>query len=202
MRRFTDTTYFRCLSNGFTEKDVELNKAYDEFIYHLVSFCKSEQDLILLSFILSYTKLEFQSLKQHVTTIRDACCFLFIEKSLSMIDFAISIVDLRINNPKIAESRVKSLQQSPLRLSDSVGYVDIMEIVCGLFYGDMIESTTGSTVNFTDVTNVFEVGFNFNFADIYKKRDEVIKRKPSKRTEFLSKLIYIIDTESRNKGYL
>ncbi|MDD4399929.1 MAG: hypothetical protein WC125_03465 [Bacteroidales bacterium] len=119
-----------------------------------------------------------------------------------MIDSAINIVDLRINNPKIPESRAKPLQQSPLYLSDSVGYVDIMEIACGLFYGGILKSITGNIVNFTDVARVFEVGFNFEFADIYKKRDEVIRRKPSKRTEFLSRLIYAIDTESKNKGYL
>lgn len=202
MRRFIETTYFRCLSDGFAEKNIDLDEAYDEFVHHLVSFCTSEQNLILLSLTLSYTKLEFQSLKQHVATDRSACCILFIDKSLCMIDSAINIVDLRINNPKMQESRVKPLSQSPLCLSDSVGYVDIMEIACGLFYGGILKSITGNIVNFTDVARVFEVGFNFEFADIYKKRDEVIRRRPSKRTEFLSRLIYAIDTESKNKGYL
>ena len=119
-----------------------------------------------------------------------------------MIDSAINIVDLRINNPKMQELRVKQLFQSPLYLSDSVGYVDIMEIACGLFYGGILKTITGNIVNFTDVARVFEVGFNFEFADIYKKRDEVIRRKPSKRTEFLNRLIYAIDTESKNRGYL
>lgn len=77
-----------------------LNEAYDEFVYHLVSFCAGEQNLILLSLTLSYTKLEFQSLKQHVATDRSACYILFIDKSLCMIDSAINIVDLQINNPK------------------------------------------------------------------------------------------------------
>jgi hypothetical protein len=204
MRRFIETTYFRCLSNGFTEKDIELNEAYDEFVHHLVSFCKNEQDLILLSLTLSYTKSELQSLKQqHVASHGNACCFLFIDKGLCMIDSAINVVDLRINNPKIlGQPQAKPLQKSPLRLSDSVGYVDIMEIVCGLFYAGILQSISGSIVNFADVTRVFEVGFNFDFADIYKKRDEVIKRKPSKRTEFLNRLIYAINTESKNRGYL
>lgn len=203
MRRFIDTTFFRCLSNGFAEKDIDLDEAYDEFVHHLVSFCKNEQDLILLSLTLSYTKSEFQSLKQqHMVIQGDTCCFLFINKSLCMIDSAINVVDLRINNPKMLEPQIKSLQKSPLCLSDSVGYVDIMEIACGLFYAGMLQSISGSIVNFADVTRVFEVGFNFDFADIYKKRDEVIKRKPSKRTEFLNRLIYAINIESKNRGYL
>lgn len=202
MRRFIETTFFRCLSNGFEEKNIELDEAYDEFVYHLVSFCKDEQDLILLSLTLSYTKSEFQSLKQSVAIDRNACCVLFIDKSLYMIDSAINTINLRIHHPKMLESRTKPLPQSTLCISDNVGYVDIMEIACGLFYGDTIKSTTGNIVNFTDITRVFEVGFNFSFSDIYKKRDEVIRRKPYKRTEFLNRLIHAIDTESKNRGYL
>lgn len=201
MRRFIETTYFHCLSNGFTEKDIELNEAYDEFVNHLVSFCKNEQDLILLSLTLSYTKSEFQSLKQQLVIAAGDACRLFIDKSLCMIDSAINVVDLRINNPKMVEPQIKLLPKSPLYLSDNVGYVDVMEVICGIFYAGMLQSISGSIVNFADVTRVFEVGFNFDFADIYKKRDEVIKRKPTKRTEFLNRLIYAINVESKNKGY-
>lgn len=204
MRRFIDTTFFRCLLNGFAEKNTELNEAYDEFVDNLFLFCKTEQDLILVSLTLSYTKSEFQSLKQlHVVTDRNTYCFLFVDKSLCMIDSAIDVVGLRINHPKVLECpQPKLLRKSPLYLSDRVGYVDIMEIACGLFYAGIIQPVSGSTVNFADITRVFEVGFNFNFSDIYKKRDEVIRRKPSKRTEFLNRLIYAINTESKDRGYL
>lgn len=202
MRRFIETTYFHCLSNGFTEKDIELNEAYDEFVHHLVSFCKNEQDLILLSLTLSYTKSEFQSLNQQLVAVERDMYRLFVDKSLYMIDSAINVVDLRINNPKMIEPQIELLPKSPLYLSDNVGYVDVMEVICGIFYAGMLQSISGSIVNFADVTRVFEVGFNFDFADIYKKREEVIKRKPSKRTEFLNRLIYAINVESKNKGYL
>jgi hypothetical protein len=120
MRRFIETTYFRCLSNGFTEKDIELDEAYDEFVHCLVSFCKNEQDPILLSLTLSYTKSEFQSLKQqHVTTPGHTGCFLFIDKSLCMIDSAINVLALRLNSPNILEPQVRPLRKFPLYLSDS-----------------------------------------------------------------------------------
>lgn len=204
MRRFIDTTYFSCLSNGFAEKDIELDKAYDEFIYQLILFCKREQDLLLVLLTLNYTKSEFYFLKQQCTlTTKNIRSCLFIDKSLCMIDSAINVVDLRINHPKMLEqSQTKLLQNSPLFLCDNVGYVDMMEIICGLFYANILQSISGNIVNFADITRVFEIGFNFDFADIYKKRDEVIKRKSSKRTEFLSRLIYAIDTESKNRGYL
>ncbi|MEN6619750.1 MAG: hypothetical protein ABFC28_09735 [Rikenellaceae bacterium] len=121
MRRFIETTYFRCLSNGFTEKDIELDEAYDEFVHYLVTFCKNEQDPILLSLTLSYTKSEFQSLKQRLMALQgDEFRFLFIDKSLAMIDSAIHVVDLRINNPTILGlTQAKKIQKFPLYLSDS-----------------------------------------------------------------------------------
>lgn len=204
MRRFIDTTFFHCLSNGITEKNVELDNSYDEFIYQLISFCKIEQDLIFLSLTLSYTKSEIQSLRQlHLEKQNKGYCFLLIEKSLYMIDSAIKVVDLRINNPKILEQpQIKVSPKSTICLDNDVGYVDIMEIACGLFYSGVIKSVSGNIVNFADVARVFEIGFNFEFSDIYKKRDEVIKRKPMKRVEFLNRMIHAINAESKNKGYL
>lgn len=203
MRRFIQTAYFRCLSNGFAEKDIEIDEAYDEFVHHLVSFCKNEQDLILLSLTLSYTKTEFQSLREYTLIQSNIQNSHFLDKGIYMIDSAITIVDLRMSNPKIFEPvSMKSISKSPLHLSNNVAYVDIMELACGLFYADVFQTISGSIVSFADIARVFEVGFNFDFSDIYKKREEVIKRKPSKRTEFLSKLIYFINQESRKQGYL
>jgi hypothetical protein len=120
-----------------------------------------------------------------------------------MIDSAISVLDLRINQLKTVEqSHTKYIRKSSLCLSESVDYIDIMEIACGLFYANIGQSILGGIVNFTDIVRIFEIGFNFEFADIYKKRDDVFVRKPLKRTEFLHKLIHAINTESKNRGYL
>lgn len=204
MRRFIDTTFMRCLSNGVEEKNIKMDKAYDEFVYQLISFCRIERDLIFMSLALSYTKSEIQSLKSnHLLIQNKADCLLFIDKSLYMIDSAINIVDLRINNPQILEqSQIKIPPKSSICLDNDVGYVDIMEIACGLFYSGVLKSISGNIVNFADVARVFEVGFNIEFSDIYKKRDEVIKRKPVKRVAFLSKMIHAINMESKNRGYL
>lgn len=185
------------------KKNIEMNKAYDEFVYQLISFYKIEQDLIFMSLAFSYTKSEIQSLRHKHLLIQSKDYLLFIDKSLYMIDSAINVVDLRINNPKIVEqSQIKIPPKSSICLDNDVGYVDIMEIVCGLFYSGVHKSVSGNIVNFADVARIFEVGFNLEFSDIYKKRDEVIKRKPIKRVMFLNRMIYVINVESKNKGYL
>ena len=60
----------------------------------------------------------------------------------------------------------------------------------------------GNPVNFSELVRVFEKGMNFKFADIYKKGDDVFKRKATKLTEFLNELIIAIKIESKNRGYL
>ena len=48
---------------------------------------------------------------------------------------------------------------------------------------------------------IFEKMFNINFGDIYKKEIAVIKRKPTKITEFLDSLKVAIIKKSRDNGY-
>ena len=43
--------------------------------------------------------------------------------------------------------------------------------------------------------------FNIKFSDIYKKEEEVIKRKPDKRTAFLDKLRVAIIEKCKEEGY-
>lgn len=153
MRRFIETTYFRCLSNGFTEKDIELDEAYDEFVYCLVSFCKNEQDPILLSLTLSYTKSEFQSLKQlYVTTQENPCCLLSIDKSICMIDSAINVVDLRLNNPSILEPQAKLSRRFSLDLSDSEDFEKWMK--------RLFKKLNEICKDIKSLTNTYEVQYN------------------------------------------
>ena len=78
----------------------------------------------------------------------------------------------------------------------------IMELICGLFYSHSVKNKIGNPVNFSELARVFEKGMNFKFVDIYKKRDDVFKRKATKLTEFLNELIIAIKIESKNRGYL
>ena len=90
---------------------------------------------------------------------------------------------------------------SNVYLAEDIDFIDIMEIICGLFYSHSVRNRAGHAVNFSDLTRVFEKGLNFQFTDMYKKRDDVFKRKTAKLTEFLNELIVAIKIESKNRGY-
>lgn len=62
----------------------------------------------------------------------------------------------------------------------------------GLCYLNQLKSINGQPSNFSDVVRVFENGFNFKFSKKYQTEGYVIKRKPSKITEQLEKMIVAI----------
>ena len=77
-----------------------------------------------------------------------------------------------------------------------------MELVCGIFYiKDGIVRIDNKDIFLSDVARIFEKMFNINFGDIYKKEIAVIKRKPTKITEFLDNLTVAIITKIKDSGY-
>lgn len=84
---------------------------------------------------------------------------------------------------------------------DIISYVDIMEVITGLFYLEGIKTSDGKTVPLSRLTNGFERFLNFRISDTYKKEEEVLQRLPTKRTGFLDKLKSLIHKRSRDKGY-
>lgn len=93
--------------------------------------------------------------------------------------------------------------KSPLYLNhDIIKQIDIMEMICGLFYLDNgITTVDGKEVHFTELTSSFERLLNIKFSDIYKKEVEVIKRKPNKRTAFLDRMKKSIIQKCIEEGY-
>lgn len=77
-----------------------------------------------------------------------------------------------------------------------------MEIINGLFYLNQMKTINGHPSAFSDVVRVFENGFNFKCAKRYQTKEYVFKRKPSKITELLEKMIIVIKEESKRRGYL
>lgn len=53
----------------------------------------------------------------------------------------------------------------------------------------------------SDISRIFEKMFNISFGDIYKKEISVIKRKPTKITDFLDRLKLAIIKKSKDNGY-
>ena len=179
--------------------------AYDDFVRQLLLFCQEEQNIILLCFAINYTVAEVKELNMRLEIENDNSLLeirLLLAKVLSILDSTFRVVQFRLDNPDLFPINTENNFAPDVYLANDVDMIDIMELICGLFYSHSVRNKVGNTVNFSELARVFEKGMNFKFADIYKKRDDVFKRKATKLTEFLNELIIAIKIESKNRGYL
>ena len=208
VKRFLETKLFKLLTYSISDRKInssELSVAYDDFVRQLFLFCQNEKDIILLYFTINYTIAEIKELNVRLEFEYDNSLFdirLLLSKLSSILDSTFKIVQFRLENPNIFMQNEENSFVSDVYLANDVDMIDIMELICGLFYSHSVRNRVGNPVNFSDLTRVFEKGMNFKFADIYKKRDDVFKRKTTKLTEFLNELIIAIKIESKNRGYL
>ncbi|WP_462431691.1 RteC domain-containing protein [Bacteroides nordii] len=124
-----------------------------------------------------------------------------MQKALALVNVELELLDKQMMYPKffITENNTSI---SDLHLDTNViSYVDIMEVIAGLFYLAGIKTSDGKTVSLNRLTNRFEHFLNFRISDIYKKEEEVLQRLPTKRTGFLDKLKGLIHKKSCDKGY-
>lgn len=208
MKRFLETKLFDLLScsvNGKEVDRIELSAAYDDFVRQLLLFCQEEQNIILLCFAINYTAAEIKELNMRLEVENDNSLLevkLLLAKVLGMLDSTFRVVQFRLENPDSFIINTEDSFESDVYLASDIDMIDIMELICGLFYSHAVRNKVGNPVNFSELTRVFEKGMNFKFADIYKKRDDVFRRKATKLTEFLNELIIAIKIESKNRGYL
>lgn len=208
MKRFLETKLFNLLSYSVDGKEIdriELSMAYDDFVRQLLLFCQEEQNIILLCFAINYTVAEVKELNMRLEIENDNSSLeirLLLAKVLSILDSTFRVVQFRLDNPDLFLINTENNFSPDVYLANDVDMIDIMELICGLFYSHSVRNKVGNTVNFSELARVFEKGMNFKFADIYKKRDDVFKRKATKLTEFLNELIIAIKIESKNRGYL
>ena len=208
MKRFLETKLFKLLScsvNGNEIDRIELSMAYDDFVRQLLLFCQEEQNIILLCFAINYTVAEVKELNMRLEVEDDKSSLeirLLIIKVLSTLDSTFKVIQFRLDNPDLFPINTENSFDPDMYLANDVDMIDIMELICGLFYSHSVKNKIGNPVNFSELARVFEKGMNFKFVDIYKKRDDVFKRKATKLTEFLNELIIAIKIESKNRGYL
>ena len=163
------------------------------------------RNIILLCFTINYTAAEIKELSMRLEIENDNSLLeirLLLAKLLNILDSTFRVVQFRLDNPDSFPLNTEDSFESDVYLANDVDMIDIMELICGLFYSHAVRNKVGNPVNFSELTRVFEKGMNFKFADIYKKRDDVFKRKATKLTEFLNELIVAIKIESKNRGYL
>ena len=208
MKRFLETKLFNLLSCSANGKEIdctELSMAYGDFVRQLFLFCQEEQNIILLCFTINYTAAEIKELSMRLEIENDNSLLeirLLLAKLLNILDSTFRVVQFRLDNPDSFPLNTEDSFESDVYLANDVDMIDIMELICDLFYSHAVRNKVGNPVNFSELTRVFEKGMNFKFADIYKKRDDVFKRKATKLTEFLNELIVAIKIESKNRGYL
>ena len=162
--------------------------AYDDFVRQLLLFCQEEQNIILLCFAINYTVAEVKELNMRLEVEDDKSSLeirLLIIKVLSILDSTFKVIQFRLDNPDLFPINIENSFDPDVYLANDVDMIDIMELICGLFYSHSVKNKIGNPVNFSELARVFEKGMNFKFADIYKKRDDVFKRKATKLTEFL-----------------
>ncbi|MBW9278418.1 hypothetical protein FDF36_11810 [Bacteroides fragilis] len=127
---------------------------------------------------------------------------MLVDEAIGLVNTEIRILNMRIKYPVQFQNRKNNFLPSPLHLTDETYLIEIMEMVSGLFLSKRVVTRAGKESPLTEIGRAFEYLFNIKLGDIHKKHESVIKRKPSKVTEFLDILRKAITEESKNKGYL
>lgn len=127
---------------------------------------------------------------------------LLIDEAIGLVNTELRILNMRIKYSVQFQNRKNSLPSSPLHLTDETYLIEIMELVSGLFLSKRVVTHIGTESPLTETGKAFEYLFNIKLEDVHKKHESVIKRKPSKVTEFLDTLRKAIIEESKKKGYL
>lgn len=181
-------------SNNDKLDEDTLSIAYKGFVEEIVLFLDKESNYKILIRELNVTFIEFESLKTILESDQESKCrlkLLTCNKVLSFINKELDLLYRQMEFPKYFIN-IETGFISPLHLDkDMAKYIDIMEIVCGLYYLKCITTVDGKEIHFSDLATAFEKLFNIKFGDIYKKEEAVIKRKQPKVTEF-SELLRII----------
>lgn len=125
----------------------------------------------------------------------------FIDEAIGLINTEIRIVEWRIKYPEQFKRQLDKSPLSPFYLADKTTLINIMELVSGLFLSKNIVYQNGKPACLVDLAKAFEWLFNIKISDYHQKHEDVIKRKPSKITEFLNGLADLIRKEHDKKGY-
>lgn len=124
-----------------------------------------------------------------------------IDEAIGLLNNEMRIIKLCIKYPEQFQQHANKRFLSPLYLADKTTFINIMEIVSGLFLSQRIIYQNGKPAHLTDLSKAFEWLFNIKLGDYHQKYMDVIKRKPAKLTEFLNELATLIRKEHENKGY-
>lgn len=126
-----------------------------------------------------------------------------MQKAVSVIDAELTILEIRFSHPErfIREQPFKS-NLYVIPKSKDLGIIAFVEIAESLFLSKGVLSSNGKPASRKQIASIFELMFNLSFGDIYKKTDEIYRRKPFNLTKALDALKFLLSKESRRRNEL
>ena len=163
-----------------------ITAAYLEFVEELFDYLNKENDNKTRIRQLNMSYIDFgtiKALEETSPTGNSKLKIIYLDKLLSLINMEQELIYRQMEYPKFFIN-IESDWKSPFYLnSEVIKIIDIMELVCGIFYiKDGIIRIDNKDIFLSDISRIFEKMFNISFGDIYKKEISVIKRKPTKIT--------------------
>ncbi|MDH6356543.1 hypothetical protein M2135_000400 [Parabacteroides sp. PF5-9] len=204
----TDKRIYQLLKHPYQiDKSIveEMTSAYLDFVEELFVYLNEGKDNKIIIRKLNTAQIEFATMKafeQSIPTENNKLKIVFLDKLTTLIDKELELLYRQMEYPKFFIN-IESEWKSPICVNpEEIKLIDIMELACGFFYLiDGFQRIDNKELHLIDVTRLFEKMLNTNLGDIYKKEEAVIKRKPTKITEFLDRLKAAIIQKSKDEGY-
>lgn len=204
----TDKRIYQLLKHPYQiDKSVveDMTSAYLEFVEELLTYLNERKDNKDIIRMLNTAHIEFATIKafeESLPTENSKLKIVFLDKLITLTEKELELLYRQMEYPKFFIN-IESEWKSPIGINpEEIKLIDIMELACGFFYiADGIQRLNNKELHLIDVTRMFEKMLNVNLGDIYKKEEAVIKRKPTKITEFLDRLKAVIIQKSKDVGY-
>jgi hypothetical protein len=204
----TDKRIYQLLKHPYqVDKSVveDMTSAYLEFVEELFAYLNEETDNKSIIRKLNTTHIEFVTIKafeQSLPTDNNKLKIVFLDKLTALVEKELELLYRQMEYPRFFIN-IESEWKSPICVNpEEIKLIDIMELACGFFYlVDGLQRIDNKELHLIDVTRLFEKIFNINLGDIYKKEEAVIKRKPTRITEFLDRLKAVIIQKSKDECY-
>lgn len=198
MKDFSKTQLF-CLLQEYLEKgnDLDLNsilELLENFLDELRDYICSKKDFETLSRSLYLASIVFDSLKDYYHAELDSpigICIrnvqLCLQKEIQLMNEKALHPEWFITEPKNYVSPLQFIPEPP-----DLGLIFLAEIVVGLSKTKRIQTVFAKPSPLIEVSEIFELMFNFRFGNIYDLQDQIYRRKPYNRTKGLDYLKQVI----------
>ena len=176
----TDNRIYQLLKHPYQiDKSIveEMSSAYVDFVENLFDYLNNEKDNKDLIRDLNDIQVEFSTLKgleEAIPTEHSKLKLVYINKILTLVNKETELVYHQMEYPRFFVN-LESEWRSPFYINDDeIKLVDIMELVCGLYYlVGGIQRYDRKKLFLTDVAHIFEKMFNISLGDIHKKEEEI-----------------------------